>query len=248
MDIIYQTILLFVVGAAAGFLNVMAGGGSALTLPALIFLGLDSAMANGTNRIAILAQSIGAVLSFKKEKYQDYGLGIKMALITIPGSIIGALFALQISDKLFQILLGIINIFIIIMIFIPPKKIAQTEASQKITWQLALALFFIGIYGGFIQVAAGFLIMATLQRFLKVDLIWVNMYKVFIALFFTIPPFIIFLINGKMDFVLGLSLAVGNFYGAWQAAKISVKKGEKVIKYFLIIAIIIISLKLFGIF
>lgn len=248
MDLVYQTILLFLVGAAAGFLNVMAGGGSALTLPALIFLGLDSAMANGTNRIAILAQSIGAVLSFRKEKYKDYGLGIKMALITIPGSIIGALFALQISDKLFQILLGIINIFIIIMIFFPPKKVKHSEATQKITWQLALALFFIGIYGGFIQVAAGFLIMATLQRFLKVDLIWVNMYKVFIALFFTIPPFIIFLINGKMDFVLGLSLAIGNFYGAWQAAKISVKKGEKVIKYFLIIAIIIISLKLFGIY
>ncbi len=65
MSIYLQIILLFTVGIIAGFMNVMAGGGSTLTLPTLIFLGLDSALANGTNRVAIIIQNIFAVYSFK---------------------------------------------------------------------------------------------------------------------------------------------------------------------------------------
>ena len=54
---------MFVVGGISGFLNVVAGGGSALTLPLLIFMGLDTVTANGTNRIAIVFQSIFAIFS-----------------------------------------------------------------------------------------------------------------------------------------------------------------------------------------
>ena len=60
-------IILFVVGAIAAFINVNAGGGSSLTLPVLIFLGLDPSVANGTNRVAILFQNVSAVYAFKKE-------------------------------------------------------------------------------------------------------------------------------------------------------------------------------------
>jgi len=64
-------LILFAVGTVAAFINVNAGGGSSLTLPALIFLGLDPTVANGTNRVAILFQNVSAVYSFKKEKYYD---------------------------------------------------------------------------------------------------------------------------------------------------------------------------------
>ncbi len=226
----------------------MAGGGSALTLPTLIFLGLDSAVANGTNRIAIIAQSIAAVYSFKKENYFDMKLSLYLSLYTLPGAVIGALLSIQLNDEYFKIILGAINIFIILTLFIPKKKSSSSANPEKMNWKLALSLIFIGFYGGFIQVAAGFMIMAALQNFLKVDLVRVNMYKVFLALIFTIPAFLVFIINGKVDFVLGIALASGNVFGAWQSVRISVRKGEKVIKIFLTIAIIIISLKLFGLF
>lgn len=248
MELIQNILILFVVGSFSGFLNVMAGGGSAFTLPTLIFLGLDSAVANGTNRIAILAQSIAAIISFKNENYFDIRTSLILSLFTIPGSITGAFLSINISSKLFNILLGVVNLFIILTLFLPKRIIKVSNKPEKINWKLAISLVFIGFYGGFIQVAAGFMLMAAIQNFLKVDLIRVNMYKVFIALIFTIPAFVVFLVNGKMDFILGIALASGNFFGAWQSAKISVKKGEKIIRYFLIIAIIIISLKLFGLF
>ena len=115
-------IILFCVGIIAGFINVTAGGGSTLTLPVLIFLGLESSLANGTNRVAILLQNISAVYSFKKEKYHEFKTSIKFAMLTLPGAILGALLAVNLDDAVFQKILGIIMIGIIISMLLPQKN------------------------------------------------------------------------------------------------------------------------------
>lgn len=242
-------IILFAVGAIAGFMNVTAGGGSTISVPVLIFLGLDAAVANGTNRIAIIIQNISAVYSFKKEKYHQFGLSFKLGLLTLPGSIIGALLAVKISDALFQKILGIVMIGIIISMIIPKAKtqIDNTD-NKKITLSVILSMLFIGFYGGFIQVGVGFILMAALNYLLKFDLAHVNMHKVFIVLVYMVPALLIFVFTGNVNWTFGLSLAGGNAFGAWWAAKASVKKGDKLIKTVLIVAIFIMSLKLLDIF
>jgi hypothetical protein len=239
---------MFIVGGISGFLNVVAGGGSALTLPLLIFLGLDSTTANGTNRIAIVFQSVFAIFSFKREKFSNIKLSFLMGLCAVPGGIAGALMAVQISDKVFHIILGIVNLAIVLIMLLPLGKSFQHKSLENLNWKLLLSLFIIGFYGGFIQVGVGFMMMAALQQFLRIDLARVNMHKVFIALMFTLPALMVFIYSGNVNFVIGLILSVGNSIGAWWAAKLSVKKGEKFIKYFLAFAIVIISLKLFGIY
>jgi len=64
--------ILFLAGGVAGVLNVVAAGGSFLTLPLLIFLGLPASVANGTNRVAILLQNIGAVWGFHRYGVLDW--------------------------------------------------------------------------------------------------------------------------------------------------------------------------------
>ena len=241
-------LILFGVGIAAGVINVMAGGGSSLTLPALIFLGLDSAAANGTNRVGILIQSLFATLSFRKEKISGLNLSLRLAALTIPGAILGALIAVRISDKWFEIILGIIMIGVIISMLIPQFKNGITTEEGKKTWLIYPIMFAVGFYGGFVQVGVGFLIMAALYHLLRMNLVYVNMHKVFITLIFTIPALLIFIWTDNVDWLLGLSLALGNGLGGWWAARISVKGGEKVIRYVMIVAIFIISLKLFGLF
>jgi hypothetical protein len=245
----FYTLILFAIGIFAGFLNVTAGGGSTLTLPALIFLGLDSALANGTNRVAILIQNISAVYSFKKEKYQQFDISIKLSLLTLPGSILGAVLAVNLSDTLFQKILGIIMIGIIISMVLPQKKINDSQhESKKIPLSAYFAMVGIGFYGGFIQVGVGFILMAALQRLMKLNLVYVNMHKVFIILVYTIPALLIFIFTDNVNWGLGLALAAGNGIGGWWAAKFSVKKGEKLIRYVLIVAVFIMSLKLLGVF
>ena len=230
-------------------MNVMAGGGSTLTLPALIFLGLDSALANGTNRVAIIIQNLFAVYSFKREKYQKFKLSLKMALFTLPGAVAGAIVAVKIGDQAFQTILGIVMIGIIISMVIPGSKIEYTAGdNENISPWVYVSMLFIGFYGGFIQVGVGFIIMAALHYLMKLNLVYVNMHKVFIVFIYTIPAIIIFIFTNNINWELGLSLAAGNALGGWWAAKFSVKKGEGIIKIILIIAVLIMSLKLLNIF
>jgi uncharacterized protein len=249
MEIISQYLFLMIVGTVAGLLNVMAGGGSNITLPVLIFMGMDSAMANGTNRIALLIQNISAILSFKNEKYSQFKHSLKLALPTLPGAIAGAIVAVKIDNMLFQKILGLVMLGIVLTLILPTAKRKDVEntASQP-AWPAYLALFGIGFYGGFIQAGVGFLIMAALRHLLDMDLIHVNMHKVFIIFVYTLPTIVIFAMTNNMTWSLGLILGIGHALGAWWAAKLSIKKGEKTIRIFLVLAIAIMAVKLLGFF
>ncbi len=242
----YKFVLLFAVGSVAGFINVMAGGGSALTLPALIFLGLDSAMANGTNRIALFIQNISAVSSFKKNKTSEFKKSLKFAAFTLPGAILGAIVAVNISHALFQRILGVVIIGIMISLFVSPAT--HKTINEKKNILVYPALFGIGIYGGFIQAGVGFIIIASLYHILHINLVKVNMHKVFIILVYTIPALAIFIYTGNVHWVYGFSLAAGNAVGAWWGAHVAVKGGDRVIKIFLVITMVIMAFKLFGVF
>jgi len=241
-------IILFGVGIIAGFINVTAGGGSTLTLPVLIFLGLESSIANGTNRVAILLQNISAVYSFKQEKYNQFETSIKFALLTLPGAVLGALLAVNLDDVIFQKILGIIMIGIIISMLFPQKYVANENKTGKISLPVYISMFGIGFYGGFIQVGVGFLLMAALRYLMKLNLVLVNMHKVFIVLIYTIPALIIFILTDNIHWIFGLCLAAGNVIGGWWGAKVSVKKGEGFIKAVLVVAVFIMAIKLIGIF
>jgi uncharacterized membrane protein YfcA len=241
---ISAVIILFIVGAIAAFINVNAGGGSSLTLPALIFLGLDASVANGTNRVAILFQNVSAVYSFKKEKYYELKNSMILSLLSLPGAISGAIFAVNISNDAFEKILGIIMILIIITMIIPTKKEKNLVQDFDVNWKVIISMIAIGFYGGFLQVGVGFVIMALLHTFLKLDLIRVNMHKVFIVFIFTIPAFLVFLFTDNINWYYGLSLSAGNAVGGWWGAKMSVKKGEKLIKAVLIVAIFLMAIKL----
>jgi uncharacterized protein len=249
LPIIESSILLFVIGSAAGFLNVLAGGGSSLTLPALIFLGLDASVANGTNRVAVLIQNISAVYSFKRENYHESKLSLKLALLTLPGAIIGSIAAVKISDKTFETILGIVMIGVTISLLIPmPKQKDVNSEARFHTLPMYLSMLVIGFYGAFIQVGVGFLLMAALHYLMKLDLIRVNMHKVFIVLVFTIPALILFILTDNVNWTMAISLSLGNALGAWWSAKVSVRKGEKFIKMILIVAVLIMALKLLKVF
>ncbi|MCZ7610697.1 MAG: sulfite exporter TauE/SafE family protein [Ignavibacterium sp.] len=241
-------LILFFVGTIAAFINVNAGGGSSLTLPVLIFLGLDPSVANGTNRVAILFQNASAVYAFKKEKFYELKNSLILSALTLPGAIIGAVTAVSISDELFEKILGVIMIFIIITMILPKKKTEKTKSDFTIDWKIVAAMIVIGFYGAFLQVGVGFLLMASFQYLMKLDLIRVNMHKVFVVLVFTLPALLVFILTDNINWFYGVTLSAGNAFGGWWGAKLSVKKGEKLIKFVLIIAILIMALKLLNVY
>jgi len=244
-----QIALLFAVGIAAGFINVNAGGGSSISVPVLIFMGLDAAVANGTNRVAILIQNISAVAASHKKKFHDYKMSLKFSLFTLPGSIIGAVAATRVSNILFQRILGVVLIFIVVsMFFSRSYRDLDIRQDTRPNWFIYPALLGIGFYGGFLQVGVGFLFMAALYHLLSISLVKVNMHKVFIILIYTIPALRNFITTRNVLWEYGLALAAGTACGGWWGAHVSVKGGEKAIRFILATAIIIMALKLFGLY
>lgn len=239
--------LLFFIGVFTSFINVISGGGSALVLPILIMMGMDAATANGTNRVAILALTASAVLSMQKNNVSDFKFSLKMSLFTLPGVVLGALYAQYVSTESFKDILGFV-IFMIIGFMILPDQIRKKIIKNLSQYPklIYVSMLFVGFYGGFLQVGVGFILMLFLQSFLDIDLVKVNMHKVFIILVYTIPALLIFWINDNIQWIPGIILAVGNAIGAWWSAKISIKKGNDFIKFFLFISLIIMSLKMFD--
>jgi len=246
MEHISKELILFFVGAVAGFVNVFAGGGSALTLPALIFAGLDTATANGTNRVVLILQNISGISSFKKQKIKGFRIALKYAIFTIPGAIAGAFFSIQITHEWFERILAVIMIGIVISLFKKQNRPSDFDFENKEpNVSFYTSMFLIGFYGGFIQVGVGFLLMASLFHFLQTSLMRVNFYKLVIVLVYMVPTMLVFLINDKIHWTLGFVMAIGNMIGAWIAARANVKKGDKLIRYVLSIAMLIMAIKLF---
>lgn len=247
---VVNVVLILVTGVAAGFLNTMAGAGSLLTLPVLIFMGLPSAVANGTNRIAIEIQSITGVLGFRSKGVANYKLSLLLSIPTLLGAIFGALAAIKVPDKLFNPILAVVMVLMLGVIFWNPAKrlkhdhIEMTPARWVAT---AVALFFTGIFGGFIQAGVGFLLISVLVGIVGLNLVKTNAHKVFITGAYTVFALAIFVVNGKVNWVLGLVLAVGMAAGAWLGSRFCVTKGEKWIRAFLILAVVAMAIKLSGI-
>ncbi len=103
-----ELLLLALTGVVASALNVVAGGGSFLTLPLLILLGLPPGEANATNRVGVLLQNLGGVAGFHRHGVLDWGVGRAAALPGMAGALLGAWLALEIPDAQFKRLLALL--------------------------------------------------------------------------------------------------------------------------------------------
>ena len=247
MQNVYDIFLLIGAGVFAGFVNTIAGGGSLLTLPLLIFMGLPPAVANGTNRIAIAVSSLSANIGYASKNIKTYPFSIYLGIAAIFGAILGARIAIEIDGAIFNRILAIIMIVVVLIMVFKPKMAdhtSQERTSGKYLFISLIAFFFIGIYGGFINAGIGFIIMLFLNIFNKINLVLVNAVKVGVVFIYTIAALVTFAISGNVNWLYGLILAVGTSVGAWTASRFSVDKGESFIKLVMIVMVLLMAVKL----
>lgn len=249
---ILDLLLVLAAGFIAGMINTVAAGGSLLTLPVLIFMGLPSAVANGTNRIAILVQSIVATRQFHKKGHLDKKLAILLGVPGLVGSLIGANLAISITDQVFNAILAVMMVItVIFIVWSPQKKIASlTYEDYSLIRKIlgGIIFFFVGIYAGFIQAGVGFFIIAALTAVFGLSLVKSNGIKVLLSGAFVFVSLFVFIIHGQVHWLLGFTLAIGNALGAWLGSNIAIHKGDKWIKAFLLITVFFMAGQLLGIF
>ncbi len=246
MDLL-EVLLILGVGLFAGFINTVAGGGSLLSLPVLIFLGLPPAVANATNRVAVFSQNIFAVAGFKSKGIAEFKYSFLLGFSALIGAVIGAKFAVDIKGEVFNKILAVVMIVVVLLTIFgkgKPKGVQLETISSSSKIVSTIAFFFVGIYGGFIQAGVGFLIIAILTSIHGFSLVKTNSIKVFVVLIYTFAALAVFIYEGKVNWLYGGVLAVGNSSGAWFASRWSVDKGDKVVKMILVIAVVALAIKL----
>lgn len=236
------------IGFLAGFINTLAGGGSAISLPFLIFTGMDANVANGTNRIAILLQNAVGSTTFHQKKVLDLKKALPLAIASVFGAIPGALIATNLNEALMRKIIGVVLIGMLLLVIFKPDIWIKSQAGKegkKHTIFSFILFFFIGAYGGFIQVGTGFFLLGGLVLTERLDLLRSNAIKVFIVLAYTPVALGIFMLNGHVNYTLGFVLAAGNMLGAWLGARFAVSWGPRFVRWVLIVALVGSAVRLF---
>ncbi len=238
-------------GFVSGFINTLAGSGSLVTLPLLIFAGLPANLANGTNRVAILMQNVVAVGSFRRSGMLDLRGALWLGVPATVGAVAGAQIAVNLNEEVMRRTIGVIMLIMLVVIVIRPgrwlKGQHQVMAGRPSVLQL-LIFAGIGLYGGFIQAGVGIFLLAGLVLSMGYDLVRANAVKVGVVLLFTVFALLVFIFNGQVDWVIGFILALGNMLGAWVAARVAVERGAAWVRRLLIAVVLVSAANLLGIF
>jgi len=243
---LWQIALLTLTGIFAGWINVMAGGGSLLTVPVMLFMGIPGPVANGTNRIGILVQNITAVYAFFRRGFADFKLSLSLSLAASLGALGGAMVGVKLEGVWFDRTLALVMIAVMIIMAVgtgrPPASAVDGRPKRFALGHLCM--IGAGFWGGFIQIGVGFILMPILHKVLGLDLVRVNMHKVFVVLVYTLVALAVFASQLELMWWAGLGLAVGNSIGGWFGAHSTVALGDLWIKRVLYLILTAFTLKL----
>jgi uncharacterized membrane protein YfcA len=237
-------IILITTGFLAGIINTMAGGGSNLTIPALMMMGLPADIANATNRVSVLLQSITAAKGFKSHGKLDIPDLKKIVAVTLIGGLAGATCASYMPPTYLKpALLGAMITMAAIILF-KPGVVAPPEGTVPRTVGEGSSipmLLLAGFYGGFVQAGVGFILLAAIAGSLRFDLVRANALKIVCTLAFTAIALALFIARDQVMWVPGLTLALGSVVGAHLAVRITINISQKALKWFLFVMTIVAS-------
>jgi uncharacterized protein len=241
---------LVVSGIFVGFINTLAGGGTAISIVVLMMLGLPANVANGTNRIAVLFQDLTSVHAFNRKKLLPWRKATFLALPTIVGSVVGAWIAIDINEAFFRKAMAVVMLIMLFFVIVKPSvwlKEREHLTTRPVSLWEVIIFFLIGIYGGFIQIGVGYYLLAAIVLGSGFDLVRANAVKVWIVFLYTFAALAVFIYNRQVHWDYGLVHAVGNVIGAWVATRLAIRRGVEFVRWVIIVVILIFSADLLGI-
>lgn len=234
MDITFlEIVMLLVAGFFGGMINILAGGGSNLTMPVLMVMGMPADVANATNRLGVFLQALTGVAKFNQ---QDKLPKNDLKAILIPsllGGLVGALIAVWAPLWLLKpLLLGTMLSMATAMLLFPGMIPDGNQQSLKVSesrWG-GWGLFIAGIYGGFVQAGVGFVLIAVLAGSLNYDLVRANALKLFCTIGFTVVALLVFIYQGLVVWSFGLILSAGFIAGALAGVRFAITVSAKTMR------------------
>lgn len=233
----------FVLGAVVSLINSIAGGGSTLSLPIMIFLGMPATVANGTNRIGLIIGNFSSAFNLMKHGYLNKKIFMQLAVPTFLGALVGACFLVRIGDKMFQAILAVVICVVVVMSNLRKDILGKPPATppEKLTWKGALGFFGIAIYGCIVQVGVGFVQIFGLTRYTGMDAVHVNALKNSLTNVFLLVSTVALGVMGKIDWPIAIVMAAGAWLGGYLGSFTQRKKGNAFVRRFVSVASVIMA-------
>ncbi len=242
-----EELWLIPLGFAAGLLGSIIGlGGGIIIVPVLTFFGFSPALAASNSIFAVFSNAIASSISYAKQRRIEYSIGLKLGLLSIPGTVVGAYVSSEITPSIFKILFALILISASVYIFSKRKIEPKNYNLSKQIMILAIgASFFAGIISGLFGVGGGIIFVPLMVVAMGLSMKNAAPTSQFILLFASGSALVTHTLLGHPDFYQALLLATGAFVGGLVGARLSLEIKENSLKILISIVMIGAAVKLF---
>lgn len=240
-----EMLLLVAGGLAAGVVNTLAGGGSLVTVPLLVFVGLPGTVANGTNRIGVLVQNLAAARGFARSGVGGLRDALPVLAPVLVGSVLGAAAVSRVSDTLFEKVFAGVMVVMLGLTLRRPRP--RADARPWPAWLRAAAFFAIGVYGGSFQAGVGIFLLLALAH-TGLDLVRANGIKVVVIAALTAVAVPVFVLEDQVRWAPAALLTVGFAAGGSLGARAAVAGGERLLRPVLTAAVLAMAGRLLGLY
>jgi len=218
---------LAIAAVAAGLINALAGGGSLITFPTLMAVGIPPVMANVTNTVALCPGYLGATLAQKKDLHGQQKRIRLLLPSAVIGGIIGGILLLNSSDKVFERLIPFLILLAAALLafqdtlrFWLQRRQGDKKGNIPEIWAV-LPIALASIYGGYFGAGLGVIELAILGLFLKDNLTRLNALKQLLSLVVNVAASWFFLFSNQVYWSAAIVVAIGSLIGGLLGGKLA---------------------------
>jgi uncharacterized protein len=223
--------LLFVAAAVGGAINSVAGGGSFVAFPALLFAGVPAVPANATNTIALWPGSLASAVAYRRELHDVRRELLPMGAASLVGGAAGSILLLRTSDHTFVLLIPWLLLFATVLFsFGGAVTRALTGGAQASLAVAIAAQLFISVYGGYFGGGMGIMMLAVLSLLGMTDIHRMNSLKAVLGTVVNGVAVVAFIIAGAVAWAPGAVMIVGGILGGYAGAAIARRVEPSVVR------------------
>ena len=240
---VFNEILIFLAAMAAGFINAMAGGGTLISFPVLLAIGISPVVANVTNTVALVPGTIGGMWSQRKDFKSQYRRLIKLLPVAIVGGVAGGLLILNTSESAFRSIIPYLILVATLLLAAQVRiknwvvaRIGQAHTEHHNPMVMMSLVFLAAIYGGYFGAGLGVILMATLGLVTDESMTRLNFLKQALGFAINLAAAIYFAFSGKVDWMIALVMIFGSLLGGLIGGKLAGKMKPEVLRWIVVTA------------